>query len=380
VRSGKKRLKEEKMKRICSFIAQVLGLALFFVVTQASAQDELLVGTLFPLTGPGAAVGLQMQQGVDFAIQKINAGGGINGLKLRAIHEDTGGRPDQAVLSFNRLVDREGVPVVISAYSSVALAIAPLAARKSVLVINPGAQSDSLGDASPYLLNTIPLVRDEAPVLSKFAIGKIGKTAAIIYENAAAGTDGRNDFKSTFEALGGKVVAEEPIEFEQTNYRSTLLKVAALHPDMVYVVMTQSHGVFADQVSQIKDFPQVVGHTFSTPFFGSPGAVGWYNTSVRSNIPEKLGTEFVGKFGAKEFGLFSREYFNVINIVAKAAAKVKTDGKELNGEDLKAAIFELKTFNSDIADITFEGSNTAKRPVDILQNTTSERLRIPFDD
>ena len=366
------------MRRFISACARIGGVLALLAAAPAMASDELLIGTLFPLTGPGASVGKEMQQGVDFAIEKINAAGGVNGMKLRAVVEDTGGRPDQAVLSFNRMVERDGVPVALSAYSSVALAVAPLAARNSVLLVNPGAQSDNLGEASPYLLNTIPLVRDEAPILSQFAISKIGKTAAVIYENGAAGNDGRNDFKSTFEALGGKVIDEEPIEFGQTNYRSILLKVAGLKPDMVYVVMTQSHAVFAEQVSQIKGFPQVVGHTFSTPFFGSPGAIGWYNTSVRSNVPPDLAAEYKAKYGASEFGLFAREYYNDVNILAKAAAKVQSEGKTLNGENLKAAIFEIKTFNSDIADITFEGSNTAKRPVDILRNTATERERVSF--
>ena len=370
------------MKRILSQCARLGGLVALLAgitLTTASADDELLIGTLFPLTGPGAAVGKEMQAGVDFAIEKINAAGGIDGMKVRAVIEDTGGRPDQAVLSFNRLVERDGVPVMLSAYSSVALAVAPLATRNEVLVINPGAQSDSLGDASPYLLNTIPLVRDEAPVLAKFVTEKIGKTAAIIYENAAAGNDGRNDFKATFEAAGGTILAEEPIEFGQTNYRPTLLKVAGLKADMVYVVMTQSHAVFAEQVGQIADFPQVVGHTFSTPFFGSPGAIGWYNTSVRSNVPDDLAKEFKEKTGAAEFGLFAREYFNAVNIIAKAASKIRSDNSELNGSSIREAIFSIGTFNSDIADIVFEGSNTAKRPVDILQNTESARVRIPFE-
>ena len=122
-----------------------------------------------------------------------------------------------------------------------------------------------------------------------------------------------------------------------------------------------------------------MGHTFSTPFFGSPGAIGWYNTSVRSNVPDDLAKEFKEKTGAAEFGLFAREYFNAVNIIAKAASKIRSDNSELNGSSIREAIFSIGTFNSDIADIVFEGSNTAKRPVDILQNTESARVRIPFE-
>ena len=67
----------------------------------------------------------------------------------------------------------------------------------------------------------------------KYVVEKLGKkTAGIIYENAAAGVDGKDDFKKAFEALGGKILAEEPTEFGQTNYRPSLLKVASVKPDL----------------------------------------------------------------------------------------------------------------------------------------------------
>ena len=61
--------------------------------------------------------------------------------------------------------------------------------------------------------------------MTKYALAKLGKTAAVIYENAQAGIDGRDDFKKIW-AGGGKIVADEAVEFGQTNYRPTMLKVA----------------------------------------------------------------------------------------------------------------------------------------------------------
>ena len=137
--------------------ALVTGLTFSF---GASAQD-ITIGALLPLTGPAAPVGIEEQVGVQFAIDKVNAAGGIRGRKINILYEVSQGKPDVGVLSFNKLVDLRETPVIITAFSSVSLAIAPLATRKKVLVINPAAQSNQLENASPYLLNTIPLVKDE---------------------------------------------------------------------------------------------------------------------------------------------------------------------------------------------------------------------------
>jgi branched-chain amino acid transport system substrate-binding protein len=344
----------------------------------ASAQEDLLVGMLFPLTGPGASIGTEMKNGVELAIEHINARGGINGRKVRAVVEDSQGKPDQAVIGFNRMVDLNKVPVVQVAYSSVALAIAPLSARRRVVVVNPGAQSDKLGNASPYLFNTIPLIQDEAPALSKFAFSRVGKTAVTIYENAAAGHDGNNDFKRTFEALGGKVLAEEPVEFGQTNFRPVLAKVMSLKPDMVYIALTQGFSVLADQVAQINGFPVAVGHTFSNPFFGYPSTVGWYNSAIRSTAPPELLAELNARFGTTRLGNFAHEYYNSSNIIFAAMKKVIDDGKEVSGENIRQAIFDIGTFDSPVAKITFAGSNTAKRPVDILRNGEKAQEKVDF--
>jgi branched-chain amino acid transport system substrate-binding protein len=343
----------------------------------AMAQPkELVIGALLPLTGPAASIGLEEQQGVQFAVERVNAAGGINGVPVRVVFDDSQGKPDQAVLAFNRMIDLQNTPAVVTAFSSVSLAIAPLGTRREVLVVNPAAQTDKLENASPFLINTIPMVRAEASVLAKYVIEKLGKNAAIVYENAAAGIDGRNDFRKYFEEAGGTIIAEEPVEFGQTNYRSTLLKVAAAKPDFVYIAITQSHETMADQVGQIPDFPVAVGNTFSRPFFGYKSTEGWYQTAIQSGYPEdSVVAAFKTTFKAEDMGFFAREYYNATNIIFQAAEKVLKDGGEISGETLRDAILAIKTFKSPVAKISFE-TNTASRPVEILQFKGSERVLI----
>lgn len=303
-----------RSKRRLAGLVGVLAALAPWQLTSAQ-QPEITVGALLPLTGPAAPIGIEEQQGVQFTVDRVNAKGGVRGRKIKVLFEDSQGKPDQGVLGFNRLVDLNNIPVTLTAYSSISLAIAPLATRRKVLVINPAAQTNKLETASPYLINTIPLVNNEIAHIAAFAFKHVGKTAAIVYENAAAGIDSRDDFKKHFEAAGGKILADEAVEFGQTNYRSTLLKVASVRPELVFIAITQSHAAFAEQVGQTPGFPIAVGSTFSRPFFGFPSTKGWYHTAIVSGTTPSDEKEFNAKFGTKEMGFFAREYANSTDII-----------------------------------------------------------------
>ncbi len=333
----------------------------------AAAQD-ITIAALLPQTGPSASVGLEEQQGVQFAVDAINAKGGIRGHQLRVNFDDTQGRPDQAVLAFNRETDLNGVPAIITAFSAPTLAIAPLATRKKVLVINPAAQADKLGRASPYLFNTMPLTRDETEVLANYLVHTLNrKTASIIYENSAAGIDGRNDFTENFKKFGGQIISDNPIQPGDTNFRPMILKSASEKPDVVFtnIIAGGSLPQFVEQVTQQHGFPTVVGTTFLTPAMGLPGSDGWYYTAIRGTLPSAVEQAIEKKFGTKTVSVYTREYYNDTNILAAVIASVLDAKKELTGPNLRDALLQIKTFDG-IAKVSFD-TNTAVRNIDILQ-------------
>lgn len=359
----------------------VIGALAALALSAATARSQdILIGAILPLTGPAAPVGIEEQQGVQFAIDKANAAGGVAGRKVVGLFEDSQGKPDVGVLSFNKLVDLRNTPIIITAFSSVSLAIAPLATRKKVLVVNAAAQSNRLANASPFLINTIPLVREETGSIVNYMVKTLGKKrAAIVYENAAAGVDAKDDFKQAFEALGGKITDEEPVEFGQTNYRPALLKAAAGKPDFVYFAVTQGHPTYVEQSQQIPGFPVGVGTTLVNPSFGYPGSVGWYQSAIRSQVAPDLEAEFKAKFNVP-MSFYAREYYNATRITLEAAGEVLAKGGTLTGEAVRDAIFAKKTFTSSIANLRFEKSNTAIRGVEIQQYGPSERKVIAVEE
>lgn len=329
----------------------------------ATAQT-IQFGAILPLTGPGAVVGTQEQRGIQFAIDAANAKGGVQGHKIEVLFEDNQAKPDVSVLSFNKLVDLQHVQMIFTGYSGPSLAMAPLATRKKILMVNAGAQADKLGTASPYLVNTLPSTGDEVRVMSKYLIEQGKKNAVVLYENDAAGIGGRDDFVTLFPKAGGPILAQEPVQFGQTDYRPALLKLAAAKPDVMYVVITAGMVQLADELKQMNPSFVTAGSTFmSDPAaIADPASTGLIHTQVQIDAPPELSAAFKAKYGA-DMDFFARQYYNAAQIILTTLDKVLTEKKPVTGENLHDALFAIGKFHG-LIPMEFK-SNTATVPIGI---------------
>lgn len=96
-------------------LGKTSAIALTLGLTAAGAQDigvtatEILLGEVQPMSGPASLIGKAGAAGSKLAIAEINAKGGINGRKLRAIYEDDGYVPARSVSSVKKLIDSDKV-------------------------------------------------------------------------------------------------------------------------------------------------------------------------------------------------------------------------------------------------------------------------------
>ena len=77
----------------------------------AGCPSPIPLGLTTALTGNLALLGTQARNGVEFAVDEINAGGGIGGKKLALTTEDTGASSTDALNTMNRIL--EGKPLII---------------------------------------------------------------------------------------------------------------------------------------------------------------------------------------------------------------------------------------------------------------------------
>ena len=116
--------------------------------TQGISDSEILIGSHQDLSGPVAALGSPLRDGMLLAVDDINAAGGINGRQVRMLVEDTAFDPKKAVLATEKLVGQDKVFAMIACLGSAPVqASMPLMldANVPVLFSGPGLQPHSVG-------------------------------------------------------------------------------------------------------------------------------------------------------------------------------------------------------------------------------------------
>jgi ABC-type branched-subunit amino acid transport system substrate-binding protein len=160
----------------CSIAA--LGLSLLAAGT-AQAEDVYKIGMSAGLTGYAATVDRAWRDGVEVAVDALNAKGGILGRKAEVIVEDNRSEPQEAVTAYRKMIGSDNVNVFASGCVSAGnFAAAPLVMKAetpmvlcSILPQQP--------DQVAWAFTTIPPPRFEvetrlAYLKNKTAIKKIG--------------------------------------------------------------------------------------------------------------------------------------------------------------------------------------------------------------
>lgn len=103
------------------------ALALAALACPALAQGKIVIGVTGALTGPAAGTTAPPVDGLRIYVDRINAGGGINGRKIDLVLQDDQGQPSRAAANAKKLVTQDQVQLLI--LSSLSSTFAPVVAE-----------------------------------------------------------------------------------------------------------------------------------------------------------------------------------------------------------------------------------------------------------
>jgi ABC-type branched-subunit amino acid transport system substrate-binding protein len=343
-------------------LSLLLALALLAAAPAHAQQAPIKIGAILPLTGSGASYGVWMKGGAEMAAEEINAAGGIMGRKLEIIYEDHAADASKAVNAMRRLVEVEKVPFTLTSYSAPTLAIQPIGAQSKVVMMNGGGQSDNLANKD-YLYNNIPVVSNEVGVIADWlARDKKLKAAVVIVANDEAGRNAAKTFRERFAAAGGRIVAEEQVALEATDFRAQLAKLKARGGDLLFI---SSYGrnvaIIADQARELGiTLPMAATSWVLVPeVMKSKGAEGMLTTKLPYNADSPFANKFKQKYGT-DAGFFAVQYYSGVKVFARAAEEaMKKGGGVLTGEGVKNAIESLKAFDTIAGRLVFQPNHAA---------------------
>ncbi|MGB3289489.1 MAG: branched-chain amino acid ABC transporter substrate-binding protein [Burkholderiaceae bacterium] len=219
-------------------VAAAIGLAAGMLMsTGAMAADTIKIAIAGPFTGALTQYGTMVKEGVDTAIEQINAGGGVLGKKLEAVTIDDGCEPKQGPVVANRVVNDKIHYVVGHVCSGATIAATNIYNNEGVVMVTPSATSPAVTDGKNYdmIFRTIGRDDQQGPAAAKFIIEKIKpKLVAVLHDKQSYGQGIASAVKSELDKAGVKVAMFEGINAGDSDYSAVITKLKSSGADFVY--------------------------------------------------------------------------------------------------------------------------------------------------
>ncbi len=184
-----------------------------------------------PFTGSDAVFGALMISGCDAAIQVINQDGGIFGGKASCVSVDTHGDPADAVVAANRaLATTAHLDGVVGPSSDEALATAPIFNQSHIPMFGDTGQVQFDHSTYPYFWRLSQADDLQAKAMALLAHQKGYQYAATVFGGDPGGQAVDTPVKATFTGLGGKIVSDVQLTFDQSSYRTEIEQILAASP------------------------------------------------------------------------------------------------------------------------------------------------------
>ncbi len=213
-------------------VAACLGLFL-----ACSGIKDVKVGVAGPLSGEQAAYGQEVLNGVQLAVDKWNAQGGINGKKIAIIAVDDENNPVKAKEMAYFLCKKNPLLVVGHVDSGCSLAAAKIYEDNKVVMISPTSTTPKLTDAGyKYVFRVCG--RDDLQAMHAavwFAKHRPGQTAGVVHDNSDYGTGLAEEFIRNYEFLTNrKVLFNQEVQRGDMQMSAVVDQCKKTSPDMIY--------------------------------------------------------------------------------------------------------------------------------------------------
>src|ERR1700749_107094 len=203
------------------------SLAAVAVMTPAIAAESLRIGVPVGRPGANSVVAPSVVQAAELAVEEINAKGGVLGRPLALDVADDGSGAAGAQKALDALIFQKKVNVLISVETGAAATAAlPIGARgKTPFIYTSFYEGKS---CSPYLyVNAWVPEQQVPPIVDFFNKEKKAKSYFLIGSDYAIGRGMLAFTKSYIEKTGGKVVGEEYLPMDGSDWTPIISKLKA---------------------------------------------------------------------------------------------------------------------------------------------------------
>jgi branched-chain amino acid transport system substrate-binding protein len=344
------------------------GVALTAMVALSGvANAQIKLGVAGPITGPNAAFGAQLKNGVEQAVEDINAKGGVLGQKLTVTVGDDRSDPKEGVSVANKFVG-DGIKWVVGHFNSgVTMPASEIYQENNILMVTPSATNPKITERGMWnVFRTCGRDDQQGAVAATYIADKLkGKKIAVIHDKTTYGQGLADETKKAMNAKGVKEVLYEGVNTGEKDYSALVSKIKTSGADVVYwgglhteggliVRQMRDQGVKAVMMSG----DGITSDEFAT--IGGPGVEGTLMTFPPDPRGRPEAKDIVKKFEAKKFNpeAYTLYSYAAVQIMAQAAEQAKSVDPKKVAEAMKSG----KAFKTVIGDIAFDKKGDITRP------------------
>jgi len=222
-------------------VKQVAAAAAFGLAfaAPAMAQEVVKIGFSGPLSGGAALYGKNVLDGMQMAVNEINAAGlDVAGkkYKLEIVALDDKYNPSETAINAQRLVQESKTPAILVPHSGGSLALQVNNEQNKYLLLSYTSVPQVTARGNKLTLRIPPEFTSYVPAFVKHAMTKYGKNLAFAHGDHDYAKAWTAVFKPAWEAAGGKVVIENPMSYNRAaDFYSGVSRALAAKPDVMFI-------------------------------------------------------------------------------------------------------------------------------------------------
>ena len=334
---------------------------------------EIVIGEFASLSGGTASFGQSSHKGTQMAVDELNAAGGLLGKKLKLVCEDDQSKAGEPATVVRKMISRDKVVAILGEVaSSRSLEAAPIAQAAKIPMISPASTNPKVTEVGNYVFRICFIDPFQGTVLSKFALSKGWKKAAILTDVKQDYSVGLSQFfKEHFTKNGGTVVSEQSYSSGDKDFKAQLTSIKGASPEVIVAsgYYTES-GLIALQARELGlNVPLLGGDGWDSPSLTEVGGKAMegnffsnhFSDEDKSPLIQDFLTRFKAKYHEPADAMAALGYDSAM-ILADAIKRAGTT----DGEKLRDAIAATKDFPGVTGKITIDDKRNANKPAVML--------------
>jgi branched-chain amino acid transport system substrate-binding protein len=298
------------------------------------AAAQLNLGVSATLSGPNAVNGQSTVNGLNLALEQINAAGGASGQKIELVIVDDKGTPVGATNAFDKLIKEDKVLMIFGPTLTPQAEQAWVFSNAArVVAFGTSLTSNHLTKIGPYTFRNAVTEDVMTPQSIRGATTKLGvKRVAAIFQDDDAFAQGAY-FAAGPAILKAKatMVAREPFTANNKDFAARITRIKATNPDVLYISTrtNDAAAILKEAQKQGLKLPVIGNNNFvSKALYDEAGEAA---NNVVFTIPwsadddDAKNVDFMAKYEAKykqKPNHFAALAYDALYVVAEAAKKV----------------------------------------------------------